>query len=133
RYLKWGGFVLALLMSGGIGAAINQESNSGRVYLSAEDRARLERLWTEDRMNQTQTGSVIEKQQRVREEMERRLEEIERAKEEAERAAERGDVAATGEKPLDFRGLEYQGASAGQYSRIPGKELLTQRTNHDFE
>lgn len=133
RYLKWGGFVLALLISSGIGAAINEESNSGRVYLSAEERAGLERLRAEDRMNETMTGSVIEQQDRVRQGIERRLEEIERAKEEAERAAERGDVATTGEEPLNFTAYEYQGASTGQYSRIPGKELLTQRTADDFE
>src|SRR5205823_11572799 len=112
-------FVLALLISGGIGAAINEDANSGRVYLPSEDRARLERLRAEDRINQTMTGSVIERQDRMREEMERRLEEVERKKEEAERTVERGDAAATGEKPLDLTGLEYRGASAGQYSRIP--------------
>lgn len=133
RYLKWGGFMLALLISGGIGAAINEESNNGRIYLSSDDRARLERLRAEDRLNQTLTGSVTEQQQRVREELERKLETIERAKEEAERAAERGEAGITGEKALDLRGVEYQGASAGQYSKIPGKELLTQRTKDDFE
>jgi hypothetical protein len=133
RYLKWAGFLLALLISGGIGAAINEESNSGRIYLPAEDRARLERLRAEDRSNQAMTRSVIEQQERVREEIERKLEAIERAREEAERAAERGDVIATGEEPLDLHGFEYQGASAGHYSRIPGKELLTQRTTDDFE
>lgn len=133
RYLKWGGVVLALLISGGIGAAINEESNNGRVFLSGEDRARLERLRAEDQMNETMIGSVIERQERVRQDLERRLEEIERSKEEAERAAERGDVATTGEDPLNFTAYEYQGASAGQYSRIPGKELLTQRTTDDFE
>jgi len=133
RYLKWGGFVLALLISGGIGAAINEESNSGRIYLPAEDRARLERLRAEDRMNQTLTGSAIEIQEHVRQELERRLEAVERAKEEAERAAERGDVAATGEKPLDLTEYEYQGASTGQYSKIPGKEMVTQRTQDNFE
>ena len=51
RYLKWGGLVLALLISGGIGAALNQGSNSRRIYLSPEDRVRLERLRMEDQVN----------------------------------------------------------------------------------
>jgi hypothetical protein len=84
-------------------------------------------------MSQTLTGSVIERQERVREELERRLEAVERAREEAERAAERDEVAATGEEPLTLMGYEYQGATAGHYSRIPGRELLTQRTTDDFE
>lgn len=133
RYLKWGGFLLALLISAGIGAGINDESNSDRIYLSPEDRARLERLRTENRLNQITTGSVIEQQQRIREELGRRIEEIERAKEVAERAAEKNTVAASGEKPLDLTGYEYQGASVGQYSRIPGRELLLQRTKDGFE
>lgn len=133
RYLKWGGFLLALLISAGIGAGINDESNSDRVYLSQEDRARLERLHTEERLNRATTGSVVEQQERIREELERRLEQIQRAKEEAERAAERNTAAANGEKPLDLTGYEYQGASVGQYSRIPGRELLLQRTKDGFE
>lgn len=133
RFLKWGGFLLALLMSGGIGASINQESNRNRVYLSSEDRVRLERLRIEDRIKQTLTGSISDYQDRVREGLERRLAEIDRLKDDVQRAAERGELTATGEKPLDLTGYEYQGASAGQYSKIPGKELLTQRTKDDFE
>ena len=49
-FLKWGAFLLALLISGGIGAAINDESNDGRVELSREDRVRLERLRAEDQI-----------------------------------------------------------------------------------
>jgi hypothetical protein len=133
RYLKWGGFVLALFISGGIGAAINEESNSDRFYLSREDRVRLERLQTEDRINGALTGSVVERQERLREELGQRLEAIERAREEAERAAERGDLASPGEKPLDLTAYEYPGASGGQYSRIPGREMLTGRTPDNFE
>lgn len=133
RILKWGGFVMAMLLSAGIGAAINEEENSGRVYLSQEDRVRLERLRTEDRLQETLVGSVTEFQERRREEMERQLEDIERAKEEAERAAERGELGRSGEKPLDLTEFEYKGASAGEFSRIPGRELLTQRTSDNFD
>jgi hypothetical protein len=87
----------------------------------------------EERMDGTLTGSVTERQQRVREELERRLEAIDRAREEAERAAERGDAAVSGVNLLDPSEYEYPGASAGQYSRIPGRELLVQRTRDDFE
>lgn len=133
RFLKLGGLILALFLSGGIGAAINQESNRNRYYLSSEDRVRLDRLRTEDRLKQTLTSSIIEYHDREREQLERRLEEIYRAKDEAQRAAERGDLASTGEKLLDFSGYEYQGASTGEYSRIPGRELLVQRTKDDFD
>jgi hypothetical protein len=133
RYLKWGGFLLALFISAGIGAAINEESNSDRVYLSPTDRARLARLHTEDRVNRAVTGSVAEQQERIDEYLERRLEEIERAKEDAEKAAERNTAAISGEKALDLTAYEYQGASVGQYSRIPGRELLLQRTKDSFE
>jgi len=133
RFLKWGAFLLALLISGGIGAAINDESNDGRVELSREDRVRLERLRAEDQIQQTLTGSVTEMQERLHEELERQLESIERAKEDMERAAERGEVALADGKALDLTAYEYQGASAGEFSRIPGRELLKQRTGDDFE
>jgi hypothetical protein len=132
RFLKWGGFALAILMSAGFGAAINQQANSRRIYLSSEDRVRLERLRAEDQVRFTLAGSVTEQQEQVRREVQNRLEAVQRAREDAQRAAERGDLAATDEKPLDLSGYEYQGATAGQYSRIPGRELLTQRTKDDF-
>jgi hypothetical protein len=132
RFLKWGGFFLAMLMSVGIGAAINEESNDGRIYVPAEDRARLERMRTEDQLRRTMTESITEYQDRMREDLQRKIEAIERAKEDAERAAERGE-SGTDAKPIDLTSYEYQGATAGQYSRIPGRELLTQRTKDDFE
>lgn len=133
RFLKWGGFVLALLISGGIGAAINQDSNDDRIYVSREDRTRLERLRTQDQIQRELTGSVTEQQQRIREELDRRLEAIGRAKEASERAVERGEAVTTDDKPLNLNAYEYPGATSGQYSRIPGRELLTQFTNEDFE
>lgn len=134
RILKWGGFILAMFISAGIGAAINEEENSGRVFLSREDQVRLERLRTEDRITNTLTSSAVEQQERLREEIDRRLEAVERASQDAERAAERGDDILTGgEKPLDLTSFEYQGATAGEFSRIAGKELMTQRTKDDFE
>jgi hypothetical protein len=132
RFLKWGGFVLAILMSGGLGAAINQQSNNRRIYVSSEDRARLERLRAEDQVRLTLTGSVAEQQEQVRREVQNRLEAVQRAREEAQRVGERGELIPTDEKPLDLTQYEYQGASAGQFSRIPGRELLTQRTKDDF-
>lgn len=60
------------------------------------------------------------------------MEDVERAREEAERAAERG-LTGLDEKPLDLKDYEYPGATSGQYSRIPGKELTTLRTKDDFE
>ena len=71
RYLKWGGWILALLISGGFGAAINQESNRHRVNLSQADRVRLERMRTEDDLTRTMTGSVVEQQERLKEQMQR--------------------------------------------------------------
>jgi hypothetical protein len=133
RILKWGGFVLALLMSGGIGAALNQESNRNRVYLSPEDQLRVERLRAEDQVRSTVTGSVRDEEERMRRELEQRLEVVERAREEAQRAAERGDAATTDAKPLDLGPFEYTGASTGQYSRIPGREVLSQRTQDSYD
>lgn len=133
RYLKRFGWVLALFISGGIGAGINQESNRDRVRLSPADRARLERLRTEDETARTLTGSVSERQDRLRDEAQRRLEEVERAREESQRAFERGSLTNSDEKLLDLNEYEYKNATTGQYSRIPGKEVLTQRAKEDFE
>ena len=134
RFLKYGGFVLALMISAGIGAAINEGSNDdNRISVTQEDRVRLERLRTEDQIRQTMTGSVTERQDRLREDLRRRLEAIERAKEDADRALERGDLVPSDEKTLDVTAYEYKGATSGQYSRVPGRELLTQRTTDDFE
>jgi hypothetical protein len=133
RILKWGAFFLAMLMSAGIGAAINDESNNDdRIHVSMEDRVRLARMQTEDRLRDTLTGSIADYHERIREDLERKIEAVDRAKEEAERAIERGD-GGTDVKPLDLVSYEYQGASGGQYSRIPGRELVTQRTNDNFE
>jgi hypothetical protein len=132
RFVKWGAVFLAMLMSVGIGAAINEESNDGRIFVSMEDRARLDRMRTEDQLRRTMTDSITDYQDRMREDIERKIEAIDRAKEEAERAAERGDPGAD-VKPIDLTSYEYQGATGGQYSRIPGRELLTQRTKDDFE
>lgn len=134
RILKWGAIIMAMMMSMGVGALINEESNSGRVLLEREDEIRLERLRTEDRLRATMTGSAVEQQERLREEIERRFEAVERASRDAERAAERGeDILTGGEKPLELSAYEYQGASTGQFSRIPGRELLKQSTKDEFE
>lgn len=133
RLLRFGAIFLALLGSGGIGAAINESANSGRVWLSDDDSARLERLRIEDQTRRTLTETVTEFQERAREQLNQRLEAIERAKEDSERAASRGDLPPLGEKPLDLSAYEYPGASAGQYTRIPGRELLTQRTKDDLD
>ena len=132
KLLKWGGGLLLLLIAGGIGASINEEANSGRAYLSPEDRVRLERLRTEDRLNRTMTSTVTEQNDRIQDELRRRLEDVERAKDEAQRAAERG-LLGLDEKTFDLSEYEYPGATSGQYSRIPGKELTTLRTKDDFE
>lgn len=134
RILKWGAILMAMMMSMGVGALINEESNSGRVLLERTDEIRLERLRTEDRLRATMTGSAVEQQERLRREIESRLEAVERASRDAERAAERGeDILTGGEKPLELATFEYQGASTGQFSRIPGRELLKQSTKDEFE
>lgn len=132
RFLKLAGGLLLLLIAGGIGAGINEESNDGRIRLSRDDQVRLERLRAEDRLNHTTFNSVIELNNRLREELERRAEEIERAKEDAERAAERGSTGLD-EKPLDLSQYDYDNTTSAQYSRIVGKELMTLRTQDNFE
>lgn len=133
RFLKLGALLLALLISGGIGAGINEAANDDKVYLSQDDRLRLERMRTEDEIKRTMTGAITESQEQIREELERRREAIERAKEDSERAKERGDAPSLDEKPLDLATYEYPGASAGEYIRIPGREVLTQRTPENFD
>ncbi len=132
RLLKWGGGMLLLLMAGGIGAGINQDMNRQRVRLSREDQARLELMRKEDQLNRTLVSAVTEQSDRIQDELRQRLEDVERAKEDARRAAERGLVGLD-EKLLDLKEFEYPGATSGQYSRIPGKELTTLRTRDDFE
>ncbi|MFN7948420.1 MAG: hypothetical protein U0Z53_23920 [Blastocatellia bacterium] len=132
RLLKWGGLALALLLSAGIGASINRNANRG-FRLSPLDQARLEQLRAQDRINQTLADSLKEKYERTKDELERRRDEIERVSSEAERAAERGLTQGTTDSPLNLSDYEYPEATAGQYSRIPGKELLTQRTSDDFD
>jgi hypothetical protein len=131
--LKVGALVLALLVAGGIGAAINESAQDGRVELSPAERARLELMRREDGLNRSVVGVVAEQRERMREDIERRMEEVRRAREEAERAAERGGAMATGEQPVDLSGFEYPGATSGQYSRVPGREMLTQVTGDSFE
>jgi hypothetical protein len=132
KALKWTGATFMLFIAVGIGAGINQESNRNRVNLSPEDRARLERLRAEDRLNRNATGAIVEFNSLIKEEIERRMEDIERAKEDARRAAERG-LPVLAEKPLNLNEYEYPDATSSQYSRIPGKELLTLRTKDDFD
>lgn len=133
RFLKFAGLVAALLISGGIGAGINEAGHDGSMFVSREDRVRLERLRTEDEIRRELTQSVNEFQENAREEIRNRLESVERAREEAERAQERGDALLSGEKPIDLSPYEYEGSSAGQFNRIPGKEMMTQRTKDDVE
>jgi hypothetical protein len=132
RLLKWAGGLLLLIIAGGIGAGINEESNEGRFYLSRDDQARLERLRAEDRLNHATFNSVIEMNHRLREELDRRAEDIERAKEEAERAAERGSTGLD-EKQLDLKDYEYPNSTSARYSHVVGKELMTLRTQDNFE
>jgi hypothetical protein len=133
RLLKFGALVLALIVSGGIGAAINEVGNSDKIYVSTADRGRLERMRIEDDTRRTLVTSVEEFQERSREQLSQRLEAIDRAKDDAERAASRGDLPVLGEKPIDLSVYEYPGASAGQFSRIPGREMMTQRTKDDLD
>ena len=133
RLLKVGALLLALLASAGIGAGINELENNDKIYVSPADRVRLERMRIEDDTRRTLVGTVEEFQEQSREELNQRLEAIERAKDDAERAVSRGDLPALGEKPLDLSTYEYPGASAGQFSRIPGREMMTQRTKDDLD
>ncbi len=132
KLLRWGGWALALLLSAGIGAAINDEANDDKIRLSPVERAQLEQFRAQNRVNQKLAGSILEIQERVRDDMERRMDDIERANNDAERAAERGATGTTSETPLDLSAYEYPGEMTGEYSRIPGQELRTQRTRDDF-
>lgn len=133
RLLKWGVPVLTLVIGCGIGAAINEESQRGRVYLSQAERTRLEQMRREDALNRARLDLVADQRERAKEDIERQMEEVQRAREEAERAAERGGPVVAGEQPLNLSGFEYPGATSGQYSRIPGREMMTQMTGDNFE
>ena len=132
RLLKWGGAMLALLLAGGIGAGINQENQRGRVWLSSEDRQRLDLLRREDQLRSELTEAVRERYDQLNRELDRQIEDIDRARQESNRAAERG-LLGLDEKLLDLNTYEYPGATSSQFSRIPGKELLTMRTKDDFD
>jgi hypothetical protein len=132
RLLKWGGAALALIISAGIGAGINEAENKGRIYVSSQDRAYLDAKHREDQINGTLISATTESRQRIQEELAERLEAVQRAKEEAERAMERGQTGLD-EPTLELGAFKYPGATSGQFSSIAGKELLTLRTKDDFD
>lgn len=132
RFLKYALYGFLLFFAGGIGAAINEESNSGRRYISPTDSARLETLRKQDELNRLPVATITERYEKLREELQRNFEDFERAREEAQRAAERG-LTRSGEKPLDLSAFDYPGSTSSQSSRIPGAELTTLRTKDNFD
>lgn len=133
RLLKWGGFVLALLISGGMGAAINQSANRGRIFLSPEDRAALRQIQAERNLANAMIGAVAQQRERSSDELERRLAAIERAIAEAERAGKRPPLLSSDAQVLDLNPFRYQGAAISQEFLIPGNEMLQQQTADDFD
>ena len=83
-------------------------------------------------------NSVNEELQRLREQtnaqLEKQLEALRAAAEAAENASNEGALLAPGAtKPLDLTPYEYPNSAAGNIIRLPGYELMTQRTGDSFD
>ncbi|MFN0121067.1 MAG: hypothetical protein ACKV2V_11260 [Blastocatellia bacterium] len=133
RLFLGGAFLSALLIAGGIGAAINHEATRARVYLTPQERSQLERVRREDDMDRRATESVQEYSDRLTEQMNRRMEDIDRAIEDARRSLERGAMPVPDQKPLSLHVYEYENAAGGQFSRLAGREFVTQQSRDAYD
>jgi hypothetical protein len=135
------GFFLFLLMAvlfvgALIGAGVTGGLDDPRREdhgFNASDEAEHRRAEAEQRRQEAQER-LNEMEQRAREAAQRQQEALERMKEAAERAAEAGLTAAhSNEKLTDLKPYEYPNATIGSAIRIPGNEILTQRTSDPIE
>lgn len=130
-------FVLLVLFVGvGLGALFTagRGNNHGGDPVSPEELAQMDALAQRQVHQQQMADRIREAQDRAREAQDRIREAQQRARELAERAAESGATLAPSDgKPLDLSQYEYPGANVGNYSRIPGNEMLQLRTKDSFD
>jgi hypothetical protein len=121
-------FLIVLLVGIGLGTLlasrqVNRTTSRRRIEA-------VERHATLTRVREVQQST----RELIREAQERRHTLGDRVRESAERAAEAGAAIATRDlQPLDLSEYEYPGANVGNYSRIPGYEMLQLRTKASFE
>jgi hypothetical protein len=137
RNLRLVAIILLVLFVGlGLGRLFAPSRSFDRtpVPMSPEETIRLDMEAQRHVQQQMMADRIREAQDRAREAQDRVREAQERARELAERAAAEGAVIATGDvKPLDLSQYEYPGANVGNYSRIPGYEMLQLRTKASFD
>jgi len=128
--------LLLILLISVAGGAFLTGKNAGRrrssppPEYSAEDEARQRE---EDKRREME-DLIRQSEERAREAIERQQQAFEAAREAAEQASEAGAaIASPNEKLLDLTPYEYPGATVGSSIRIPGHEILSQRTSDDFD
>jgi hypothetical protein len=128
-------FVLVVLFVGVcVGRLVAPSHNRDDAPVSPEHLAQMDAQAQLQFHQQQMAERIREAQQRALETQDRIREAQDRARELAERAAEAGATIATGDvKPLDLSTYEYPGAHVGNYSHIPGNEMLQMRTKDSFD
>ncbi|MGH9845126.1 MAG: hypothetical protein ACREEM_40940 [Blastocatellia bacterium] len=125
--------ILLISVAGGAyltGKNVGRRTSAPPVEFSAEDEARQR----QEEQQREMEDRIREAQERAREAQERQREALDRARDAAEQAGEAGAaVALSGEKLLDLTPYEYPGATVGSSIRIPGHEILSQRTSDGFD
>jgi hypothetical protein len=102
--------------------------------VSPEELAQMNAEAQRQMQQQQMADRIREAQERAREAQDRIREAQQRVREAAERAAESGAPLAPGDaKPLNLTQYEYPAASVGNYSHIPGSEMLQMRTKDSFD
>lgn len=129
------GFFLVLMIGIGLGAFFAILHTTGEEPVTDPvELARLDAQAEEQARRQEMADHMREIQQRAREAQDRFREAAQLAREHAEQAMAAGaPLLAGAEKPLDLSPFEYPGASTGNYSRIPGNEMVQLRSSDSFE
>ncbi len=127
-------FFLVLLVGIGLGVLfanlrINHDPVTDPVEL-----AQLDAQAAEQARKQEMADVIREAQDHAREAQDHIREAAQQAREAAEQAAASGATLAPGAaKPLDMKEFEYPGAATGNYSRIPGSEMVQMRSKDSFD
>lgn len=133
RLLKWGGFVLALFISGGMGAALNEAANKGRIRINEREQGVLQQYRDEQKLVGKIGEAVDDQRERATDELENRLDEVDRAIGEAKRAGKRPVILTAESQLLDLNPLKYPGSGTNQEYRSIGREMLQQQTADEFD
>lgn len=126
-------FFLVLMVGIGLGLIFAHVNGEDPVTDPVE-LARMDAQAAEMARKQEMADRIREAQDRAREAQDRIREAEQRAREAAEQAAASGASLAPGDaKPLDLKEFEYPGAATGNYSRIPGSEMVQMRSKDSFD